>query len=156
MEDYLPILRSLVDAGVEFAAIGTWALKAYFPEKLKNYVLHDCDVALAPDLENVRRAIHHLNENGWQTDIWGECVDANVSPDFLRGKFYIRATQGKLTLDLTYECLIDWQETWPEIRVQDGIPLASIAQILKLKHAKALQLGQESELERWLSEVGIS
>ena len=155
MEDYLPILRSLADAGVEFAAIGTWAMKVYFPEKLTDYQLHDCDVVLAPDLENVRWAIHNLNESDWETRIWDERVDANVAPDFLLGKYYVRATQGKLTLDLTYECLIDWREMRPKISVRNGIPLAAIAHTLQLKRAKALLQGQETELEQWLADLGI-
>jgi hypothetical protein len=136
MEDYLPILRSLADAGVEFAAIGTWALKVYFPEKMKDYVLHDCDVVLAPDLGNVRLAIDLLIENGWETSIWGECVDANVSPSMLSGKYYVRAIAGDLRLDLTYECAISWIKMQSSIVHHLGTPLASISNIMQLRKLK--------------------
>ena len=136
MEEYLPILRSLHLAGENYAVIGTWALKVYFPELMREYALHDCDVVLAPDEANVRRAIAALNAQGWETSVWDECVDAgSPSTDFV-GKYYVRAKQGELVLDLTYECMIDWAQMGPARVLTDRLWLASVTDIATLKRLK--------------------
>jgi hypothetical protein len=139
MEDYLPILQLLHSSGVQFAAIGTWALKVYFPDKMADYVLHDCDVVLAPDLENVRRAIRVLRAAGWEVTSWDEPVFPDAAAAALNGRFYLRAFSGPLTLDLTYECLIDWDTMKQGITLQASVPLASVKDIFTLK----LQQGTE-------------
>ena len=143
MEDYLPILRSLHHQGVNFAAIGTWALKGYFPEKLQHYVLQDCDIVLAPEEGNIRVAISVLNVNGWATTVWDESVDAGTPSLEFVGKYYVRAKQKDLVLDLTYECLLDWQEIQASRQMLMGLPFASLAHIALLKRTK----GRANDIE---------
>jgi hypothetical protein len=143
MENYLPILRSLHHHGVNFAAIGTWALKGYFPEKLQHYVLQDCDIVLAPEEKNIRLAISVLNANAWATTVWDQSMDAGTpSPEFV-GKYYVRAKQKDLVLDLTYECLLDWQEIQASRQLRMGLPFASLAHIALLKRTK----GRANDIE---------
>ncbi len=136
MEDYLPILRSLHRSGVNYAVIGTWALKAYFPDAMGEYALHDCDLVLAPDEANVRRAIAALNAEGWETRVWDECVDAGSSSADFIGKYYVRAKHGDLVLDLTYECMIDWAQMEATRMLFDRLWLASVTDIATLKRLK--------------------
>jgi hypothetical protein len=136
MEDYLPVLRCLHLAGVNYAVIGTWALKAYFPAKMADYVLHDCDVVLAPDEANVRLAVQILNAEGWETRVWDECVDAGSSSADFVGKYYVRAKQHELVLDLTYECLIAWPHMNAHRLLVDGRWLASVGDVATLKRWK--------------------
>ena len=153
MEEYLPVLQELTRGGVRFAAIGTWALKVYFPEKMRDYVLHDCDIVLDPDFENVRLAIRVLRTAGWRVSVWGEEVSAAVPADFLRGKYYLRAVKDALNLDLTYECAIAWREMEAEMVELHALPIASVAHVFHLKRKKASEAGDVApfeELERRL------
>jgi hypothetical protein len=136
MEDYLPILRALSDAGVEYAAIGTWALKAYFPAKMADYLLHDCDVVLAPDAANVRLTIAVLTAQHWEVCIWGELVDARTPASDFVGKYYMRAMQGNLVLDLTYECIIEWAQMASQKTNIAGVCMAAVCDIVQLKRCK--------------------
>ena len=138
MEAYLPILQSLSAAGIAYCTIGTWALRAYFPLEMQDYVLQDCDVLLEPGWENVRHAISVLQEKGWQVTVWEQDLDANVTAAFLQGKFYLRARLAALTLDLTYECAsIQWQAIEAEMAMWQRLPLASIRHIAVLKRLKS-------------------
>jgi hypothetical protein len=136
MEDYLPILRSLRLAGVNYAVIGTWALKAYFPAKMADYELHDCDVVLAPDEPNVRLAIAVLTAQLWEVRIWEELVDAGTPSPDLVGKYYMRARQGNLVLDLTYECIIEWPQMAAQRANIADVWLAAVGDIAELKRSK--------------------
>lgn len=143
MEAYLPVLRLLVEADVRLALIGTWALKAYFPDEMRDYVLRDCDAVLEPSLENVRRAIGTLLQAGWPPMLWGEPVDAQVGAERLQGKFYLRAERDELCLDLTYECPIGWGELVAGCEWRNGVPLAAANHIWHLKALKAQGMGPE-------------
>ena len=136
MDDYLPILRCLHLAGVNYAAIGTWALKAHFPDAMGEYALHDCDLVLAPHPENIGLAIAVLNAQGWETSVWGEWVDEHTHYVEIEGKYYVRAKHRELVLDLTYECMIDWAQMGPARVLVDGLWLASVTDIATLKRLK--------------------
>lgn len=150
MEDYLPILESLRQAGVAYAAIGTWALKVYFPEKMADYTLHDCDIVLAPTEDNVRLAIQVLQQQGWQTMVWGNAVDAGTDFAELAGKYYVRATSGEWVVDMTYECAIDWSAMAGELQFLHGLPVAALAHIFALKRRKEGHAGEADALARRL------
>jgi hypothetical protein len=138
MEDYLPILQALGAASVQYCVIGTWALKAYFPSEMHDFVLRDCDLVLAPGLDNVRLAIATLQAAAWQSAVWGHAIDANVSADALRDKYYVRGKKGNLVLDMTYECAaIAWPTFQAEVLVWQQIPLASVEHIATLKRLKS-------------------
>lgn len=136
MEDYLPILRALHLANVSYAVIGTWALKAYFPDAMREYALHDCDLVLAPEQGNIGLAIAVLNAQGWEARVWGELIDQQVSSVEFEGKYYVRAQQGDLVLDLTYECMIDWDEMEANRGIWNGLWLASVTDLATLKRIK--------------------
>ncbi len=155
MEAYLPILRSLRDAGVEYAAIGTWALKIMFRDKMPGYVLRDCDVVLAPNETNIMLAVRLLNAAGWATCLWGIPVNDATNFSEFAGKYYVRATQGELVLDLTYHCMIPWEAMWSQMQVASGVHVASLTHILSLKRYKAIESGTIEALETWLADRGL-
>ena len=149
MELYLPVLQKLTQSGVEYAAIGTWALKVYFPAQMRDYVLHDCDLVLAPSLENVQLASETLKEDGWEVKVWEEALPEDLTESFLKGKYYLRARKLDLALDLTYECRIPWEEMVQTSDPRMGVRLAAVAHILALKYQKMLEQGNEDAFKRF-------
>lgn len=157
MEAYIPILRAFVGEDVEFAIIGTWALKVHFPEAMGDYVIHDCDLVVRPVEENVRRAVKVLLSANWKVTAWEEEVGESISMPDLVGKYYLRARTGELTLDATYECPIAWEDMEKGIEWRNGLPLASVEDILQLKRLKARDAGTVEATEEFikrLSEIG--
>ncbi|TAE11848.1 MAG: hypothetical protein EAZ95_13125 [Bacteroidetes bacterium] len=150
MTTYLPILQALQTSGVAYRVIGTWALKAYFPVPLQDYVLQDCDIAIAPDLANIRKAIEVLEQNAWRVTVWDEPVPTDVFDAFWVGKYYLRGRQASLVLDLAYECALAWDALATSPTWFEGVPLASIPNILALKRAKAIDKGNLEAFEKWL------
>lgn len=153
MEAYIPALQSLVGEGVEFAIIGTWALKVHFPVAMRDYVIRDCDIVLQPTEENLRRAVRVLRGDGWRVTAWEEEVWDDFSGGDLAGKYYLRARFGELTLDATFECQIPWEAMAAGIDWRDGLPLASIKDILDLKRRKAVDAGQVEETEEFIERL---
>jgi hypothetical protein len=110
---------------------------------LAHYALPDCDIVLDPAQANIELAFACLQSEGWQMELWGEVLGEAPKEEALKGKFYLRALQNDLTLDMTYECLIEWEETMRGIILEDGLPWASIDDVLKLKRMK----GKDSDWE---------
>lgn len=137
MEDYVSILKAFVNADIEFAVIGTWALKCYFPKEMENYPILDCDLVLNPDIQNIQKAFEELKKNGFRPSVWGKVFEKMPSQENLAGKFYMRAEKNRLRLDLTYECeWIEWEKMKSETVWVNEIPLASISHIKMLKEIK--------------------
>ncbi|MFN8395589.1 MAG: hypothetical protein U0176_13195 [Bacteroidia bacterium] len=153
MEAYISILEALVGEGVEFAVIGTWALKVHFPEAMRDYPVHDCDLVIRPEEENVRVAVRALRSQGWKVTVW----ERELGPEFviadLGGKFYLRSRKEELTVDLTFECPIPWYEMAAGIEWWNGLPLASVGDILDLKRRKAREAGTVEETEGFISGI---
>lgn len=154
MEAYLPILRSLKEGGVEYAVIGTWALKAYFPEQMQAYAVHDCDVVLQPDWGNVRLAVRILIHMGWEVSVWGQSVDAQFSVGDVAGKFYLRAGKDALSLDAIYECPLAWDRMAAARMSLLGMPLAAMEHIAELKWMKAREHGNLVEVTKLMTGLG--
>lgn len=144
MHKYFPILKSLKQNRIRYLAIGTWALKLAYPKIMQGYQLSDCDILIENDLEQIRNCIRILKSKGWEVKVWGKEMDEIPSATFLKGKYYLRAKQGGLTLDLTYECpLFSWEDLYGARMEQDGFFLAGLDHILALKKAK----GRAKDLE---------
>lgn len=139
-DPYASLLQHLQRAGLPFAVIGTYALRAYYPDALRDYALPDCDAVL-PD-SALNPAIGLLLRAGWQLSLWGEPVLGPVNAAEANGKFYLRARQGAHTLDLTYECPIAWADMGPGRVMAGGIPYAALAHVVALKRLK----GKPSDL----------
>ncbi len=137
MDAYFPILQQLSRANIQFAIIGTFALKHHFPEKMATYTLGDCDLIIQPNLPNINLAISVLRENDWKVSLWEQEVNSNLEWTLLEGKFYLRATQNELQLDLTYECpWIPWVEMESGINRVGYLPIAAIKHVKRLKQIK--------------------
>lgn len=136
MKEYISILQQLYRADVMYVAMGTWALKYYFTTQMKDYVLQDCDIVLAPTLNNLHKAIQVLQAENWETTVWNENIPLNAPQDFFQGKYYIRAKKGSLILDMTYEYAIDWETLWACAIETKQISIASVLHILMLKYEK--------------------
>jgi hypothetical protein len=150
MKAYLPILQAMHTSGVAYRAIGTWALKAYFPTELQDYVLQDCDIAISPTIENIRKAIEVLEQNAWDVTVWDAPVPVGAGEAFFQGKYYIRGRQASLVLDLAHECVVDWAEVVTSPTLYEGVPLASILHILTMKRAKATEKGTLDAFQKLL------
>ena len=144
MEAYFPILNALHEAKVEFAIIGTWALKLYFPFKMADYELNDCDLVMDPSIKNIRKAIKVLKADEWQVKVWEDEVTEIVKWAELKGKYYLRATKDALRLDLTYENnLVPWPVMVGTIQWRCELPLAHLINVKFLKEMK----GSPKDLE---------
>lgn len=148
-DHYAPLLQHLQRAGLPFAVIGTYALRAYYPAAMRDYTLPDCDAVL-PDTA-LNAAISILLRAGWQLSLWEEPVHGPVNATEANGKFYLRARRDGHTLDLTYECPIAWAEMGPARVVADGIPYAALAHVVALKRLK----GKPSDLALLASLEGV-
>lgn len=156
MEDYLSILQVLQREGVQYCVIGTWALKVYFPQEMKDYVLRDCDIVLSSSINNLHKAISVLKQENWQVTLWNEPIPLEANDTFFLGKYYIRAKKEDFVLDLTYEPKISWKELATSISYVLDIPLASIEHILILKRKKAIDAGTLDAFQNFLKRLPSS
>lgn len=130
---YLRTLRGLVAAGVEFCALGTFALRQQHPALRRRFVA-DCDIMLPFDPARLTALARHLQAAGWHLTLWEQPVLLPLTAGALVGKYYLRARQGGAVLDCAYEndCL-----TWPDFMAHRGwynkLPLLSAAHILAQK-----------------------
>lgn len=137
MQSYLKILRQLQAAEVNFIIIGTWALKYTFQDCLRDYKILDCDLILKDDLEMIRRCVRVLRAEAWDVRVWQIPIDETVTAAFLQGKYYLRARQGALVLDISYECDdFSWAEIEAEKFTKDDFQLISHVQNLKMKQGR--------------------
>lgn len=145
MNKYISILQKLYKYQIPYVVIGTWALKYVFPRIMFNYEVRDCDLVIADDIEKIRQTIKILQDSNWEVRVWETVVDERVEPSFLKGKYYLRATQNELTLDITYECpFIPWEEMiGKKMLRKPGISIANLNHILQLKRIK----GRDVDLE---------
>jgi len=104
MDKYFPILQQFNKQQIPYAVIGTWALKWVYPNIMQDYEVKDCDLLIENKIETIRQTIHILQKSNWTVSVWETEINESVEADFLKGKYYLRATKGELTLDLTYEC----------------------------------------------------
>jgi hypothetical protein len=140
---YIQTLLALRNSGLEFAAIGTFALKLYFPAQLADYTLKDCDLVMPWNMEQIKLAVATLENLGWKCSVWEEDLPKELSEEWLEGKFYLRARQEAYIIDLTYEPVIAWEEMAMGITLKNHVPCASLEHVLALKRIK----GQPSDLE---------
>lgn len=144
MSDYQAILEVLAKNQLSFLVTGTWAVKQVFPEKLKDYQVADCDIIMPNDILQIRKAIKLLNSLQWETSVWEEIVDENVSEKFLKGKYYIRCRYQQLTLDITYENdHFSWSELNDNTSYCANYQMVALDKILKLKKIKGRPVDHE-------------
>jgi hypothetical protein len=151
MESYFEILQQFSAARVEYCVIGTWALKAYFPKEMREYELHDCDLAIHPTVSNIQNAADILRLNGWELRIWGAEIPELISAELLTGKYYVRAQKAELTLDLSYALEHpNWAQMSEGVVPWEGFSLAALRHIVMLK----LQKGKAEDLDL-LRQLGL-
>lgn len=137
MQEYFNILRAFNENQIKYLAIGTWALKMYFPEKMKDYEINDCDILIENDIHEIRRLIKLLINYEWQVEVWNEEINESVKTNFLKGKYYIRVLKGNLCLDISYEYpLVYWADIYNDKIRLNSFYLASVNDIFFLKKAK--------------------
>lgn len=134
---YKKILQLFTEHELEYAVIGTWALKYLYPDRMNDYHPKDCDLLIPGSFEQIRRFIILLENEKWQILLWERPISSDVPPSELPGKFYIRAVREDLQLDLTYENdHFSWEEILRKSTLTKGIRTASLKQILFLKSLK--------------------
>lgn len=144
MKNYFEILNAFGNENIPYVAIGTWALKLAYPEKMNNYKINDCDIIVENDIRIIKKIIRILKAKNWITTVWEVEINDKVSEQFLLNKYYLRARQGVLTLDITYECpYIAWESLNTQKRIIKSFNLASLQHIIHLKRIK----GTSKDLE---------
>ena len=141
---YLPILKVFKEHQLHFLLMGTWALKWTYPKLMEQYEVTDCDLLIKNSQSSIINSITLLKANGWTVSVWEEEIDAGVTATFLKGKYYLRAQQASLVLDLTYECsLFSWPTLWSSKIEVKGMPVAGLSHMLALKKEK----GRDKDLQ---------
>ncbi len=108
----LALARELTADG-DIGVIGSFGMYLTFP-KLLDHRPMDLDLAAKNDPETLRRAVRILIGKGFEVYSWQDRIDERFSYDLLKGRYYIRAVKGSLTVDLTYELEgADHQTLWP-------------------------------------------
>lgn len=137
MQEYFDILKVFNENQIEYLIIGTYALKIYFPEKMNDYKINDCDILIENDIHEIQILIKLLIKFDWQVEVWNIAIDESVEAEFLKGKYYIRALKDDLCIDISYEYpLISWENIHGNKSELNEFPLASINDIFLLKKAK--------------------
>jgi hypothetical protein len=87
--------------------------------------------------ENLNKLAKVLEALHWRLYLWEESVSYPLPLEKLPGKYYLRAKQQEAIVDLTYECeYISWSEFEKRSSCIEGIPVASVDQILHLKKVR--------------------
>lgn len=137
MPPYFEILRQLQAGGIRFLIMGTWALKYAYPRKMEGYEVLDCDIVLENTMTNIRNSIRLLRRCQWEVSLWQRPVDETVQAEMLKGKYYLRAIQADLVLDLSYEYLpFTWDALWAERQERASFQLVAYQQILAMKELR--------------------
>ncbi len=137
MNSYILILQQFNQQQIPYAVIGTWALKWMHPNIMQDYVVKDCDLLIANNITTIRQAIDILQKASWTVSVWETTINEMVDADFLKGKYYLRATKDDLILDLTYECpFIAWTTILNRQQVVRELTIANQIDILYLKRIK--------------------
>ncbi|MEL6348186.1 MAG: hypothetical protein AAFV53_34070 [Myxococcota bacterium] len=134
---YLPTLEALLKIGVHYQLMGTGALKLYHPAALASDPLHEFDALLYPTHDNLLKLIHCLLERGWSITSWGEPWDPTWTEAHLKGRWYVRARQGDLQIDATYECpFLNMDDLRENVEWIDGLPVCPEEDLWYLKLLK--------------------
>lgn len=141
---YREILQQFSNNGVDYVAIGTWALKHAFPEKMKEYRIKDCDILIKLNISTIRTLIKILENNSWKVTLWEKAINEDIKIEDLNGKYYLRAKKDCCVMDITYESqYISWIDLLRESLQIENCTIASLHHILSLKKIK----GTEKDLQ---------
>jgi hypothetical protein len=135
-------LQQQAAKGRKFVVIGTYGISLSHPSLLFEPP-RDCDLLIPFDLNELSSWIKDLVQNDYQTTLWGKTIEDSIVRAELVGKFYVRATPvgknssnklSQLVIDLTYECpYLSFSESYSKHTIIQGIPVADIQHILRLK-----------------------
>lgn len=133
--EHLNIARKIC-ADCDCVLMGSMALYLEFSQVL-DYIPGDVDLLTGADIDNIRKIVRILRNNGFKVFSWQDEIDESVSMELLEGRFYIRGLKNikdsVVTVDVTYEIVaVDWQQVKnsyveiDEIRVFDKEVLIAI------------------------------
>lgn len=90
----------------ECILMGSMALHLEYPMILDSFP-EDVDLFADSKIENLRKIISVLMERGFEVFSWQDKIDANVSYELLKGRYYLRGINekdnNKIIVDITYE-----------------------------------------------------
>jgi|AGTN01.2.fsa_nt_gi hypothetical protein len=138
---YQGALDALKIAGVRFCVIGSFGLFMRGIE-LGDYEVKDLDIMIDPGLDNIERCAAMLTALGYLVRVWEEELPVPLTQDFLKGKYYLRATKpgdALLTVDCTYEhdsFPIESMLAGSEPIGADGINVVLLADQIAMKKAR--------------------
>ncbi|MBM7116952.1 hypothetical protein [Archangium primigenium] len=148
---YLALLHRLEAEGVAFALTGSLALRLYM-DALEGEPVPDCDLFLEPSPDNLQRWARLMAAEGWALAVWDVPVTPPLALEALRGRYYVRARQGALVVDGTYEHdTLNLAEAVAQARRVAGLPLLAWETLLGLKRERgsARDLLHLAQVERW-------
>lgn len=134
---WLSTVQALCAAGVPLVVIGSWALQLH-GRLPAGYLVPDADLVLPAQQQALHAAARVLQTLGWQLWLWQQPLTAVPPLEQVLDAFYLRARREGQVIDLTFAGL---QPDYPALAAQasliQGIPVASLAQVLQLKRQRA-------------------
>ncbi|MCR5656086.1 MAG: hypothetical protein K6G06_01370 [Butyrivibrio sp.] len=133
-EDIYPEMKKmaqLLTGEADSILIGSMAAYLIHPEIL-DHKPHDVDLMIDNTLENIKRVIGILKENGYEVFSWTDEIGEDFDYSILPGRFYIRGIRDGLYVDLTYEIVgLTFEELKRHTVTADGIVTCTTEGLIK-------------------------
>jgi len=120
MDPYVEACNALEQAGVRYLVIGAFGINLYAGEVGAVFTTADCDLMLAPDTDQLRRALDVLGALGYTFEAGGEPLpdlDPLVLAGIVRARAVVRAHRAGARIDLPLQAAgVDFDSMWAEQR----------------------------------------
>jgi hypothetical protein len=120
MDPYVEACDGLERAGVRYLVIGAFGINLYAGEVGAVFTTADCDLMLAPDKDQLRRALEVLAALGYVFEAGGEPLpdlDPLVLAGIVRARAVVRAFRPDARIDLPLEAAgVDFEAMWSDQR----------------------------------------
>ena len=126
-----------------FLYIGSYALRVWYEEKLAGFQPPDVDVLVHGSDQDLLSLLASLVQKKWDVHVWGEKFSARWTVEFLRGKWYVRITKGRVVCDLSFEYpYLDISQTFQSSVIHADHPMCSLEDLWYLKLLKNSEVAQ--------------
>ncbi len=140
-------MAQLLTSQADAVLIGSFGTYLTYPQVLSKRP-HDVDLFIEGSLENIKKIIELLKENGYTVYSWQDEIGENFDYSILPGRFYIRGIKDGLYMDATYE-IVDLN--FDDIRkyailVEDILALNKEGQIIVLDRSDREESAKRANL----------
>lgn len=123
-----------------YLLVGSGGLKLLHPEALATYPLPDCDIVLHPAPPHRETFGRIALAQGWAVRAWDEPWRPGLD---VTGRWYLRASRGRLQLDATFECpFFDVPAALQRAVWVAGLPVCPPAELWHIKRIKDPQAAE--------------